>query len=109
MATLRISDTQLNDIGKYLVVAENKAGKDQTSASLYITELPNVDSAPIIPPDAFKSLDNKPEDKEIVVPPTKAKTVKPPKFIIPLSEVKVKERNSIKLTCKVEGYPYPQV
>ena len=109
MATLKITDTQLNDIAKYLVVAENKAGKDQTSASLYITELPNVDSAPIIPPDAFKSLDNKPDVKELVVPPTKAKTIKPPKFIIPLSELKVKERNPIKLICKVEGYPYPKV
>ncbi len=53
VARLKINDSVLNDAGLYSVLAENKAGSDQTNGRLDIVKESNVDDKPIINPNAF--------------------------------------------------------
>lgn len=106
---MKIDDARLVDIGKYLVVAENIAGKDQTSCETFVLNTANVDDKPLIDPSAFVSLEKVPDpmkyDKPVKVP-----AGKPPKFIVHLPEkVKFKDGERIHLKCKVEGSPAPKV
>jgi hypothetical protein len=105
VAVLRIDSVQLNDIGEYLVVAENPAGKDQTQCRVEITLVPNIDQTPYVNPDAFKNLEKLP-----LVPKEEIDAeMKPPKVIIPLTDVKLVEGQPIHLACKIEGIPRPRV
>ena len=109
ICTLRITDANRNDIGNYLVVAENKAGKDQTDCVLSITATSNIDDTPLVNPDAFKYLEHPPatfvpnqnlEDAEKVIPPH---------VIIPLQDTQIKEGEPVILVAKIDGYPKPKV
>ena len=40
---------------------------------------------------------------------TPVSAIKPPKFIVPLSNVAVKQGAHTDLLCKLEGYPFPTV
>lgn len=109
IAILRIDDARLPDVGNYLVVAENEAGKDQTQCNVFVTSVPNVDETPLVNPESFRFLDlprSKPqyesdaEDKD---------RLEPPRVIIPLSDVKLEEGQSVLLVCKIDGYPKPKV
>lgn len=108
---MRISNTLKNDLGNYTVVAENKAGKAQTSCQLRIDLQPNVDETPLINPDAFKFLDNPPSS----APQTKLpddedkKRFMPPNVIVPLSNARINEGESVLLACKIDGFPKPKV
>lgn len=107
IATLSINNALKNDIGNYLVLAENAAGKDQTFCKLYIKTSPNVDETPLVNPDAFKFLESVParpadEDNE------KEKYF-PPYVIIPLTDLNLTEGCDVRLACKVDGYPKPKV
>lgn len=109
VAYLKIEDARLTDIGKYLVVAENKVGQDQTSAETFVLDTANIDDRPLINPDAFKDLEKVPtfEPIEYVEDASKGK---PPKFIIHLpSELKLFDGEKIRMKCKIEGYPFPKV
>jgi hypothetical protein len=105
IALLKIDSAFANDLGEYLVVAENPAGKDQTQCRVEITLVPNIDQTPYVNPDAFKNLEKLP-----LVPKEEIDAeMKPPKVIIPLTDVKLVEGQPIHLACKIEGIPRPRV
>ena len=109
IATLKVDEAHLSDIGKYRVLAENVAGKDQTEAETFVLNTANIDEKPNIDPEKFINLervpDSTPYDK-----PEDADKGKPPKFIIHLPiEYKIQIGKKLHLKCKVEGYPYPKV
>lgn len=107
--TLKISNAQKNDLGSYLVIAENKAGRDQTACKLFIDLLPNVDETPLIDPEAFKYLDLPPTKPDNENDDIKKQNYIPPRVIVPLSNVRISESEPIRLVCKVDGYPKPKV
>ena len=109
ICTLKINNALKSDLGNYLVLAENKAGKDQTFCKIHLTLLPNVDETPLINPDAFKFLEAPPvkaspddddKDKERYFPPN---------VIVPLENARLTEGDPVRLTCKIDGYPKPKV
>ena len=109
IATLRIDDARPSDIGTFLVVGENIAGKDQTSCETFVLNTSNIDERPYIDPNVFKNLEKVPDFST----PEQAKEEpkgKPPKFIIPLPDsLKLFDGEKILTKCKVEGYPLPKV
>lgn len=107
-ASLKISNAQKNDLGNYLVLAENKAGKDQTFCKIYVDLLPNIDETPLIDPEAFKFLEH-PITKPIKDDSDDVIKYIPPHVIVPLSNVKITEGEPLKLACKIDGYPKPKV
>jgi hypothetical protein len=109
VATLVIDDARPIDIGEYTVVAENIAGRDQTSAQTFVLKTPKIDERPLVDPQAFASLEKPPEqlNKD---QPEKPPEGKPPKFIIHLpKDVKLRNGDKIHMKCKVEGSPAPKV
>lgn len=92
-----------------MVVGENVAGKDQTSANTYVLNTANVDQRPLIDPKAFISLEKVPEPVDYDEP-NEADRGRPPKFIIHLpKELKINVGERIHMKCKVDGYPAPKV
>lgn len=68
--------------------------------------MPNVDQTPYVNPEAFKNLEKMPAP----LPADESDTeMKPPKVIIPLTDVKLIEGQPIHLACKIEGVPRPKV
>lgn len=109
IASLRIDDAHLTDLGTYTVVGENVAGKDQTSCETFVLNTTNIDQRPLINPEAFRNLERVPlaQLAEQMEAPGKAK---PPRFIIHLpDQLKLFDGEQINLKCKVEGYPFPQL
>ena len=109
ICTLRIDEAQNNDLGNYQVVAENKAGKDETNCNLVITKTANIDDRPYVNPDAFKYLDMAPESYVPNQNINDAERVIPPHVIIPLTDQQMNEGDNIKLICKIDGLPRPKV
>lgn len=107
IVSLKIADIQMGDAGNYTAFAQNRAGQDQTFCSVYVAEIPAIDSKPMIKPEAFKYLDAPKEAKR----PDESDRLnyQPPIFIIPLTNAKAEEGQPIQLACKVEGYPKPKV
>lgn len=105
IASLKIDGAQSNDVGGYLVVAENPAGKDQTNCKVGVTLMPNIDQTPIVNPDAFRFLEHPAPQRRYEEPEKMA----PPKVVIPLADVKLVEGQAIQLACKIEGVPKPKV
>ncbi len=103
---LKIADTQLGDCGHYTAVAENKAGQDQTFCAIKVSEQPNIDTTPMVNPDAFRYLENNPSASR---PRKDDEVLKPPKVVIPLSNVKLEEGQKVSLACKIEGTPKPKL
>jgi hypothetical protein len=109
IATLKIDDSRPSDVGTYLVVAENIAGRDQTSANAFILKTANIDQRPLIDPAAFISLEKVPEPINYDKPEEAAKG-RPPRFIIHLpNELKLYDGEKVHMKCKVDGYPAPKV
>ena len=93
-----------------MVLAENKAGKDQTFCKLTLKLLPNVDETAYISPDAFKSLETSPAKPERDDEDEKdKKRYMPPRVIVPLTNIRISEGEPFKLECKIDGYPAPKV
>lgn len=107
VVTLRISDVQKGDTGNYTAHAQNKLGQDQTYCSVYIHEIPSIDSKPMIKPDAFRYLEAPKESKR--PDENERLNYQPPVFVIQLSNANVDEGQPIHIACKVEGYPKPKV
>lgn len=107
VVSLRINDAQMNDIGIYIALAENEAGSDQTQCEVTIQQMPNIDNTPMVNPEAFKYL----EQPAYARPKSLDDTddMSPPKVIVPLSNVKLEEGQTVILACKIEGYPRPKL
>ena len=108
IATFKINGTQVNDTGNYTVVAENVAGQADSTANLSLNPVSLIDSSPIVNPEAFKYLD-KPHTQKARPDERDRANYQAPKFVIPLSNVKIDEGQNIKFACKVEGYPKPKI
>lgn len=106
VVTLRISDTQINDVGFYTSIAENEVGADQTACTITIRQVPNIDRTPMVNPDAFRFLEQPTQARPQKEEPD---NMRPPKVIIPLSDAKLEEGQNILLACKIDGYPRPKV
>ena len=105
VATLKIDGAQSNDLGNYIVLAENPAGSDKTNCTVSVTFVPNVDNTPLVNPDAFRYLENAAPEKRR----DEKEPMFPPKVIVPLANVKVNEGAPVQLACKIEGLPKPTV
>ena len=105
VASLKIDNAQMNDVGAYLVLAENEAGRDQSNCKVYVTQTASIDQTPIVNPDAFKYLEQQPHKPR----PEEQEKMSPPKVIVPLSNVKLEEGKTVFLACKIEGQPKPKV
>ena len=95
----------MQDIGHYLVVAENEVGRDQTQCQVFVTQTASIDQSPIVNPDAFKYLEQQPHKAR----PEEVEKMLPPKVIVPLANVKLEEGKNVFLACKIEGQPRPKV
>jgi hypothetical protein len=91
-------------VGDYLVVAENEAGKAETTCKVFIKALPSIDDRPMVNPDAFKNLQHQPG----MAPEEESEAISPPVVIIPLTDSRVGEGRSVTLMCKIEGSPKPR-
>ncbi|RNA22005.1 titin isoform X1 [Brachionus plicatilis] len=107
VVSLRISDAQMNDIGIFIALAENEAGSDQTQCEVTIQSMPNIDSTPMVNPEAFKYLEQPSYARPKSV--DELDELSPPKVIVPLSNVKLQEGQTVILACKIEGYPRPKL
>ncbi len=110
VATLKIDNAQMNDLGTYIVLAENPAGRDQTFCSLFVQQIPGIDQRPLVNPDAFKYLENPPN--KFAAPSEREddnENAQPPVVIVPLQDLKLKEGEPVLLICKIEGNPKPKV
>lgn len=107
IATLKINNAQKNDLGQYMVLAENIAGKANTACKLFINFLPNIDESPYVNPEAFRLLDSPPNKPESENEPKEHFI--PPKVIVPLSDARISEGENVFLVCKIDGYPKPKV
>ncbi len=106
VASLKIKNIQVNDVGSYAVVAENEVGRDETHCSVLIIQVSGIDQTPLVNPDAFRYLEqhaprkSRNDDDEPMIPP---------KVIVPLVNVKLNEGQPVVLACKIQGYPKPNV
>lgn len=108
IAELKIDNATMNDVGTYICLAENKAGKDQTFCSIFVTEMPNVDERPLVNPEAFKFLENKAPNADPQSPEEDG-PMEPPRVIIPLKDMIIKEGEPVLLVAKIVGRPKPKV
>lgn len=69
--------------------------------------MPSIDEKAYVNPDAFRFLEQPIAAQ--TVEPKHAMELKPPKVIIPLTDVKLIEGQPIYLACKIEGSPRPNV
>ena len=109
VATLKIDNAQLKDLGAYVVLAENEAGSDQTTCTVFIQQVPNIDRTPMVNPDAFRYLENNryaPKSRNIDEDNT---NLVPPRIVVPLKDMELKEEEAVLLICKIEGKPRPKV
>ncbi len=111
VALFKIDSTQINDFATYTAIGENAAGSANTSCKLIIGQVSHIDSSPIVNPDAFKYLEKpstheRPREDPNDVP---IGSIKPPKFVVPLTNQKLKEGTNAQLSCKVEGFPFPNI
>ena len=111
IGVLKITNAQNNDIGNYLVLAENPLGKDQTFCKLFVNPSPNVDETPLIDPDAFKFLEPsvKPDNNNDEPYKKDRERFFPPRVIIPLTNQIINEGDLVRLAAKIDGYPKPKV
>ncbi len=102
---LQINDVRPEDVGQYLVVATNTAGKESTGASLSVLpEKPGVlvGEAPQpleITPDKLKPVPSLTKPSEREVPEEK----RPPRIIEKLGDVIIEELMPVILTTKIDA------
>lgn len=108
VVTLKIADAQMNDLGIYVVLAENEAGRDQTYCTVHIQQIPNIDQTPMVNPEAFRFLENPPMRKPIETD-DENDNLQPPRVIVPLQDLQLKEGEPVFFICKIDGKPKPKV
>ena len=107
IASLKIHNAQMNDLGSYMALAENEVGKDKTSCAVFVQEMPNIDQTPMVNPEAFRFLDQpvirKKPDADF------EEKAEPPQVIVPLQDLQLKEGENVLLVAKIIGRPTPKV
>lgn len=98
----------MNDLGTYVVLAENEAGRDQTFCTVFIQQMPNIDQTPMVNPEAFRYLDN-PQNRRPLETDDENENLQPPRVIVPLQDLQLTEGGPVLLVCKIEGKPKPKV
>lgn len=98
----------MNDLGTYIVLAENEAGRDQTFCTVHVQQIPNIDQTPMVNPEAFRFLENPPQKKPLDVDEDN-ENLQPPRVIVPLQDLQLKEGEPVFLICKIDGKPKPKV
>jgi hypothetical protein len=106
IATLKIDNAQLHDLGEYTAHAENIAGEDHTTCNVFITEVPNVDSTAFVNPDAFKYLE---QPTRVKFDKPKEKNQQPTLEIGDIKDIECSEGDTVSFMCKVKGNPQPSV
>ena len=109
---LQISDVRPEDVGQYLVVATNPAGKDQTAAKLSILPVKGINGRAFVLKDKFLNLE-RPEEEAKVPLEIKPSTIpeeqkvpeekRPPRVLVPLSDSVVEELMPVILTTKIDA------
>ena len=102
IVSLRIEDSNVNDAGAYKIIAENICGRVETSGAVYVGKQPVIEAPPLERPVQAPEpvVEQQPELINDIAP----------NFINGLPpNYKLKEGESIKLTCQVEGLPRPIV
>ncbi len=107
ISTLNIKVTKRVDLGQYRVLAENIAGKAETSCKLFIQEVPSIDETPYVNPDSFRQLEFPlkhpyPSGDDQGEP-------KPALIVKPLEDRECFEGETISFICEVKGTPKPTV
>ena len=133
---LQINEVRPQDIGEYVVVATNPAGKDSTVCSLSVVpDKPGVDDRAFVPTDKFRNLDH-PQgqrrpleilpgvgdqpDKHRKLNPLSPLTkpgegevpeeMRPPRVIVPLKDSDLEELMPVILTATIDaGVPMATV
>ena len=103
--TLQVLAARPDDQGVYTVRATNPSGSDETTCKLTIRPTASIDTTPFIQPEHFAPL-------EVKAPkPTKAdmEQMEPPKVIVPLEHLEVKEGSPVLLRATITGKPTPNV
>ena len=117
---LQIDDVRPEDVGQYVVVAANPAGKDQTAGSLNVVpEQPSIDDRPNVPGQGVKRpreqekrpLEVIPTPDQLKQVPPFARTeegvvqdeVRPPRVLAPLKDSSVEESMPVILTTKIDA------
>lgn len=108
VATLKIDNAQLKDLGAYVVLAENEAGSDQTTCTVFIQQVPSIDRTPMVNPDAFRYLENRTVPKSRVTDDESINLLAP-KVVVPLKDMELNEEVPVLFICKIEGKPRPKV
>ena len=124
---LQINDVRPQDVGQYLVVATNPAGKDSTGGLLNVVpEKPSADDRGFVPEDKFRNLEQprRPTRRPLQIVPgvdiqplagteegdMVTEEQRPPRVIVPLSAGDVEESMPILLTTKIDaGAPFSTV
>ncbi len=124
---LQIDNVRPEDVGQYVVVASNPAGKDQTAGSLNVVpEQPSVDDRPNVPDQGVKRPRGQerrpleviptPDQLKHVPPSTKTgegdvqEELRPPRVLVPLKDSNVEESMPVILTTKIDaGLPFGTV
>jgi hypothetical protein len=92
----------------YTAIAENPAGVVNTSARLTVNPVSNIDTQPIVNPDAFRYL-NAPHSPARPHDADEVGKIYPPKVVIPLKDFKVNESQPVNFMTKIIGFPIPKV
>ncbi|CAF1516488.1 unnamed protein product, partial [Rotaria sordida] len=101
--TLQILAARPDDQGTYTVRATNPVGSDETTCKLTIRPVASIDTRPFVQPEHFAQLEVK------APPPTKEdmEKMEPPKVIVPLKPMQVKEGSPVLLQATITGKPRP--
>jgi Immunoglobulin I-set domain len=116
---LQISDVRPEDVGQYLVVASNPAGKDSTTAKLSILPVKGIDDRAFLRKDEFRNLE-RPEEEAKVPMEIKPSAIpeeekvpeekRPPRVLEKLKDYVVEESMPVILTTKIDaGVPKASV
>jgi hypothetical protein len=111
---LQIDDVRPEDVGQYLVVATNPAGKDSTVGSLNIIPDKGGDEDRASVPSSKRPRGQERRPLEVVPSPDQLNKVpqqmRPPRVLIPLSDSDVEESMPVILTTKIDaGEPVGKV
>jgi hypothetical protein len=125
---LQIDDVRPEDVGQYLVVATNPAGKDSTVGSLNIIPDKGGDEDRASVPSSKRPRGQERRPLEIVPPPEKSRKLKhvppstkteegevapemrPPRVLVPLIDSDLEELMPVILTTKIDaGVPMASV